>query len=239
MTVIIVEDDPSTADFIEMILEKEGYRIVSKCNSFESGLKAVNTLDPDVVLLDIDLGDGPSGIDLAREIGGSSTVIFLTSYFDMETIKQAKHAGLSSYLTKPFKPEDLVIAMELAKDDQEQVEVEEAISVMEDSIFVRDRGLFVRLRFDDIYWLKAEGAYTELKLTGKKYVIRNLLKDVEARFPGDRFFRVHRSYVINIEAITAINHQSVYFDDLSIPISRNSYKQILAKIKLISSSDKD
>ncbi len=239
MTVIIVEDDPSTADFIEMILEKEGHHIVSKCNSFESGLKAINTLDPEVVLLDIDLGVGPTGIDLAREIQGTATVIFLTSYFDMETIKQAKRAGLSSYLTKPFKPEDLVIALELAKDDQEQVAIEGTISVMEDSIFVRDRGLFVRLRYADIYWLKAEGAYTELKLSGKKYVIRNLLKDVEAKFPSNRFFRVHRSYVINIEAITAINHQSVYFEDQSIPISRNSYKQLLAKIKLISSSDKD
>ena len=115
--ILIVEDDPTIACDIAMNLEDNGYSIAGIAYSVDDAKTILHSSQPiDLVMLDINLGDGESGIILAeildREYG--IPFIYLTSYADDETVASAAKTFPASYLVKPFKENDLAPAVKIA-----------------------------------------------------------------------------------------------------------------------------
>ena len=239
ISVIIVEDEISTLEYLESVVEDFGMEVLGTYQHYEKALKAINTRNPDIALLDIDLGGEQTGIQLASQVTSLSSIIFITSFTDKEVLDEAMKVNPAAYLTKPFKDEDVRIAIEMAvfKEKQLSDTESEPLSILNDSLFVRSKNQYVRLRFKEIRWLKAEGAYTTIQTSSTKYVVRNILKKVANQLPDSVFVRVHRSYLVNVDAIKSIGTQSVFIDDIEVPISRSIQNELLGKINLLSSSD--
>lgn len=119
MRVLVVEDNRITSLDIVSFLKKEGYDVVGSVSSFEDVLKIYNDIGFDFVFMDIHLGDNvASGMDAAVEIrrrGYLGEIFFLTSYTDDENINRAVAVEPIGYLSKPFKREDLKVALEMAR----------------------------------------------------------------------------------------------------------------------------
>lgn len=114
--ILIVEDEVTIACDIAFNLEAHGYTIVNIVHTAEDGIEALKAHQVDLVMLDINLGDGISGIALAKIIDAEYRIpfIYLTSYADSDTLNEAAETYPASYLVKPFKEDDLAPAVKMA-----------------------------------------------------------------------------------------------------------------------------
>jgi DNA-binding NarL/FixJ family response regulator len=114
--ILIVEDEPIIAENIAMYLTNNGYKVCGIAYDGEAARQQIMHNTPDAVLMDINLGAGEDGIDLAGFIKKNYSIplLFLTSYTDKETIGRAKEAEPYAYIVKPFDEKTLLASLEIA-----------------------------------------------------------------------------------------------------------------------------
>jgi DNA-binding NtrC family response regulator len=114
--ILIVEDQAIVAIDIQSQLESLGYSVVGIANSAVEAIEQAAVLKPDLVLMDVHLGDGPDGIEAAAQIRqqAGSPIVFLTAYIDPATLKRAQQVEPYGYIVKPFSPRDLNTTLQIA-----------------------------------------------------------------------------------------------------------------------------
>ena len=211
--IMIVEDEMIVASNLAAVLERMGYEVLQPVINYTEAIELLNNESVDLAMLDIQLAGAKDGIELAQKISDDYDIpfIFLTSNSDPRTIDRAKRLNPPGYLVKPFNREDLYAAIEIAlfnfesKLPQNEVPEEQDQFFIKDSIFVKHKTRFVKVKIDDIQFLKAEHVYVELYTSdGNRYLIRNSLTNFTEKLPPN-FFRSHRSYTINLDHLEAIN----------------------------------
>lgn len=234
--ILVVEDEIVIADNICMILEDLGYEVLEPAIHFEEALETIKENKPDLAILDIQLAGRRDGIDLAWKIkeGYDFPFIFLTSNADAATVDRAKKVDPPAYLVKPFNKDDLYTSIEMAlynyagKDQEEEKED----LLIKDSIFVKEKNLFHKIKLSDIRYLKSDHVYVELfTVHDTKHLIRGSLTDLSARLPKN-FYRTHRSYTINVDQMDAINSAYVLIDNQQIPIGKSYRDDLMNKIRV-------
>lgn len=112
--ILIVEDEVIVASDLSITLKSEGFKISGIAHNYEEGLDSFKKLIPDLLICDINLGKGKSGIDLVRELKKIKDVpvVFLTAYSDRETFSEAFETLPNSYLTKPFSKNQILVTVE-------------------------------------------------------------------------------------------------------------------------------
>lgn len=116
MNVLIVEDESIVALDIAGTLEEAGYRVTGIADSYDEAMQLLKQQPVDIMICDINLGNGPSGIDLVKSIKEHQNIqtVFLTAFTDDDTLNDAIETDPCGYLAKPFKREDLSALMKLA-----------------------------------------------------------------------------------------------------------------------------
>jgi DNA-binding LytR/AlgR family response regulator len=182
-----------------------------------------------------------NGIAAAEEIKRNMDipVVFLTAYADESTLNDAKMAEPHGYILKPFKDVDIQTAIEMAlhkhgKEREIKQETDFLRSLTEhkedsDVIFVKNRSRLVRVRNEDLLFVEALKDYVVVHTKEESYTIHSTMKDVETKLVGSDFLRVHRSFIVNIEAIESIKYAMISIKgmDKEIPVG-GSYKDSLA-----------
>lgn len=239
--VLVVEDEKIVSKDIQFSLKKLGYTVVGTADTGEMAVEQALETKPDIILMDIMLKGEMSGIDAANEIRKhlDVPVVYLTANTDGGTIQKAKETEPHGYIIKPFKEVDIHTTIEMAiyKHSKEAEVIKERdmlFSIAEgskgetDHIFVKSNSRFVKLRLDDIYFVEALKDYVVINTLEKRYTIHSTMKDIESRLPSDRFMRVHRSFIINMDRIAAIEQPNVILenDKKVVPIG-GSYKDAL------------
>ena len=114
--ILVVEDEVFIAHDIRKVLEAEGYEVLIDCFSVDIAIQAVENQQPDLVLVDINLGQKKNGIDLADYLERIARIpyVFITSYSDRTTLMKVSAHSPAGYITKPFKPQDLISTVFLA-----------------------------------------------------------------------------------------------------------------------------
>jgi DNA-binding LytR/AlgR family response regulator len=235
----IVEDEMIIASNIKMVLSNLGYLTTEPAFTYNEAIEMIEREKPDLLLLDIQLIGQKSGIDLAWKVKEEYNIpfIFLTSNADKQTIAEAKRVRPPAYLVKPFNKEDLYAAIEIAlfnfskkgaPDDQPEDQI-----IIKKSIFIKEKNLFVKLPFTEITFLQKDHVYIDIHtLSGRKYVVRNSLEEFCKKLPKSMFYRVHRSYVINLEHIESINSTHVYVMGEKIIISKSYRDYLLQSVNI-------
>lgn len=236
--ILVVEDELIIAEDIQNMLDKLGYEVVGIGMDFSEGVSLLETTRPDIVLTDITLGGSKDGIDLAKIISTQYRLpfIFITSHSDKLTVERAKGTRPNGYLVKPFESDDLYTAIEVALCNysgvaQPQEDKGETGMLIRDSIYVKEGHLFVKVKLNDLRWIMSEGNYLELHTDSKRYVIRSSFREFMEKLPTDHFFRVHKSYAVNLSYIDAINSLHVIVNEVQIPIGRNFRDLLLKRVQ--------
>jgi DNA-binding LytR/AlgR family response regulator len=107
--------------------------------------------------------------------------------------------------------------------------------LIRDAIFVRFEGNLVKVKYDDILWLKGDGNYTTLVARHSVFSVRNILKDFETALPSDRFMRIHKSYIVQISEINAINTKEIKVATDLVPVGRTYYHDLVNGIQKLGS----
>jgi len=246
--ILIVEDNVIIADDMQSMLEEIGYEIVSSVMAFEQAVKVLAENEVDLVLIDIVLASDKTGIDLGKHIREKYNIpfVFITSNSDRATVESAKLVKPNGYLVKPFEQQDLYTAIEIALSnfsesgshdsstnfDSKSEENTSSSGILKDSIFVKKQHLYYRIPFKDIMYIKADNVYLEVYTKEQMFLVRSPLKDYLEKLPSNSFFRSHKSYIINVEHVMAVNAKDVLIGDELIPISKDFKDFILKAMNL-------
>ncbi len=245
ISILIVEDDVWIAQDIEYILREVGYELIYKAKDYESGKNLLDSIQIDMVFLDINLTGGKTGIDLANHIRLNSNVpfIYITSANDEDTIASLRQTRPSAFLVKPFSKIDLLTNLDIAvynyfsNQDQFSSESENKKNTTERNIFsdeymvLKHNSVFYKVSFDEIIWMKSDKNYIEVYTSSRTFIVRNSLKNLLDGLP-DYLLKCHRQYVVNEKKITAFTSNIIFINDLQIPISRTEQELILERLKL-------
>ncbi len=114
--VLIVEDELIIATHIAEILKEQNFEVIDICCTAKKALEKIIELAPDMVLLDIDLGGAKEGIAIGEFLQKKNTApfVYITSFSDPTTLNEVKSTHPMGYIVKPFKPNDVVVAVEIA-----------------------------------------------------------------------------------------------------------------------------
>ena len=228
--VLIVEDNQEEAATTKAQLEELGFEVVAIANNLDDGLHQFYELQPDIALINIFLHGVPDGIHMAERITENRQTerpfIFMTQHDDEKVFKKAKSTAPSSYLLKPFKPLEMAYAIELAlerhSEQKHQNEREQAANLSQKpSFFIKDRSSLIKVNKEGIEYIEVDGKYSQFITHNGKFLVQWSLKKLENILEPSTFFRVHRNYIINLEAIDRVNlkdHIVVLKSGKTIPI---------------------
>jgi two-component system LytT family response regulator len=209
---ILIDDETNSLEMMEWLLKTycPQVKIEAMCNSAQMGIEAIQRYKPDVVFLDIEMPH-MNGFDMLEQFDTLDfDVVFCTAY-DQFAIKAFKYSALN-YLLKPVDPDDLQetvrrIEAKQAAPTRAQIELlmqglqqAQKPGVSRIALTTSDGLLFVST--NDIIYCQAESNYTTVVLTGgKKVVVSKVLKDIDEALAGPDFYRIHNSYLVNINHI--------------------------------------
>ncbi len=235
--VLVVEDEIIIADDICETLQDLGYEVLEPAINFTEAIETIENKKPDIAILDVQLSGKKTGIDLAQVIVDryGFPFIFLTSNSDLATLNQAKKVTPSAYLVKPFSKRELYTSIEVAiynyAQKSELIDKEDLI--IKDALFLKVKGVYQKIMFSEILYLKSEHVYLELFLTNNRTVlVRASLNDILSKLTND-FIRIHRSFIINSKHLTQIENGSLRINDKIIPVGKKYRQEILDKINYI------
>ncbi|WP_291868562.1 response regulator [Maribacter sp.] len=239
--ILIVEDNVIIADDMQSMLEEIGYEIVDNVIVYEQAVEVLKSQQVDLVLIDIILASDKTGIDLGKHIRENYDIpfIFVTSNSDRATVENAKTVKPNGYLVKPFEQQDLYTSIEIALSnftygtggkaaDVASDDSPMSNSILKDSIFVKKQHLYYRIQFGDIQFIKADNVYLEVNTVDKKFLVRSPLKDYLGKLPKNKFYRAHKSYIVNVDHIDAINSKDIMINNNLIPISKDFKEFIIS-----------
>ncbi|MBK9255462.1 MAG: response regulator transcription factor [Saprospiraceae bacterium] len=206
---VIIDDENKSRNIIKSLIQEYGedkVHIIGEADSVQNGKKLLEDTTPDLVFLDINLGDG-SGFDLLDpQSSDRFKIIFITAY-DQFAIR-AFECSAVDYLLKPLNPErfsqtlDKIFKSEISKEYATQIE--ELVHINQTGMIRKltlktEQGMEI-VPVQSIIRLEADGSYTTIYLeTGEKIVSSKSMGDLEEILPQNQFFRCHKSHIIQID----------------------------------------
>ena len=227
----IVEDEMIIVETIALTLEKLGYAVVGKVGTYDDALEMVKVHQPDLVLLDINLGSKKDGIDLATEIKDrfAIPIIFLTANADAKTVNRAKDIHPIAYIVKPFSSTDLFSAIEIGWTNYNKSV--NAVAAKQKHIVLKVGSFYEKIMLDDISYMKNDHIYIDIfMVNGNKLIVRATNLEMLQLLPADQFFKVNRSCIVNINQIKKIDTKSLFIADQEISITKEIREELLERM---------
>jgi DNA-binding LytR/AlgR family response regulator len=220
--IFIVEDEIDLAENLQDILNNSGYEIIGREEEGEKAFHRILESKPELILMDVMLKGVIDGIELARQIRTKSTVpiIFITAHSEQIYLERISGLNYDSFLLKPFTKEVLLTTISLTF--LKYLNKKEGKNILS----IRDKGFLVPIDEDNIIMLKADGLYTRIYTSTRQYVIRDILKDVIGKLSEKKFVRIHKSYMINLDYVTAFNAKEVTIASFVVPIRRGYFREL-------------
>ncbi len=233
MNCIIIDDDATARLIVRQLCEKENtLDILEEFSSAIDAIKFLNATSVDVIFLDIHMPTF-SGFDFIQTLKNPPKIILTTSDKSL-ALEAFEYDCIVDYLLKPItlhRFKKAINKLSLFNTDTIQ-EAESEIKIVNYLYVNVDRKL-VKINIPDIYLIEAKGDYIKIQTEEKNYIVHSTLKKIESKLPNDLFFKVHRSYIINISKIIDIEDNSVLIAQNVIPISRSNKGELMKRLNLL------
>lgn len=232
--VLVVEDSALIAEDISFKLRKHHFDVMEIFDKGEDALEFLKQHEPDLVLLDIKLAGALDGISTGYMIQNnySLPIIYLSDLSDAETLNRAKQTRPANYITKPFNEADLVRAIDFAFSNFVSQPVASG-ATKADHIFIRNENSFVRVSLDDILFLHADRSYCNIVTHDKTFVQSVSMNHVYDQINNKDFVRIHRSHVVNINKVTAIEGNLVKLGKYSLEMSKGMREELMRRLTFL------
>ncbi len=221
---IIVDDEPLALDLLEKYITKTPFlHLLWRCSNAKEALDISKNTQVDLLFLDIQMPE-INGLELSRMINPETKVIFTTAYdeFALEGFK----VNALDYLLKPFNYEEFRSSAEKAGNWFTLIDANQRPALKE-FIFVKSEYRQLQIRLNDVLYFEGSKDYIKIWLGNSARPIMTLmsLKNMETELPADKFMRIHRSYIISLDRIQAIDRNHVIINnDIRIVIA-DPYKE--------------
>lgn len=221
LTAIAIDDEPPALQILEHLCKQHNdIELVKTFTRPTEALKHIHKFPVDVVFLDIKM-PSMSGLDLAKEITESTQVIFTTAHSEFAV--EGFNLKAADYLLKPFSPDRFEQA--ISKVIQTAALVRSANTQTSGHMLIRADYSLIKINFSDIRYIEGLDDYVKIHQNGAKTIVARLtLKKLVEKLPAKGFVRIHRSFIVPLDAITAVRNKCVYLDEIELPLGA-SYEE--------------
>jgi len=238
---IIVDDEALARKALKMVIDRfEEIEIIGECSDGFEAVKAINEKRPDIVFLDIQMPK-LDGFDVLELLGKDAPFIVFVTAYD-EYALRAFEAHAVDYLLKPVRPERLAKTLDRIKEPfpgKSRQPVDKLLQqhrlkdVPHKRILVRDRGNVYIIQAEDITYIEAQGDYVCINTLKKSSLKNDTLANMEKMLDPRKFYRIHRSYILNIDYLSKIepytkdSRVAILKNGKTLPVSRSGYSRIM------------
>jgi DNA-binding LytR/AlgR family response regulator len=224
--ILIVEDDISFATGVQMDLESLGFNQISVARDVDSALSKANSFKPDLALVDINLGSRRDDTSVSSFLNQNSIpFIIMTNMRDEVIFAKISKLSPLAYFTKPIDVQALkyTITSYFGFKEEDKKQEELVVNKKEDFFFIKKANKFIKINFEEINYINADGNYVLFHLDNVKYIIRKSLSNTMETLPDDTFIRVHRAYAVNKYNIQEYDKLKSILKvrDIEIPVGRS------------------
>jgi DNA-binding LytR/AlgR family response regulator len=231
MNCIIIDDEPLALELLEdNIRMVDNLELVASCRSAAQAMQALQEHEVDLIFCDIQM-PGINGLQFVKSLSQKPLIIFVTAY--EEFALDGFELDVVDYLLKPVALERFLKACNKAITLFEQAK-RPAVADTEKRkkyIFLYADYNLIKVNHDDITYIEGLKDYVKIYLANapKAIISRVTIKSLESQLPADEFFRVHKSYIVNLEHVHSIRKGRIKITDVEIPFS-DSYKDVITRM---------
>ncbi len=225
---LIIDDEPiARAGILEHISQIEFIHPVAECKDTVEAIEWLHRQPVDVLFLDIEM-PGLSGLDFIKNLPDSPLVIFTTAY--PEYAIESYELDVLDYLLKPISfPRFLRAAMKARNNLSEKRSA--SLRVDHDFFFIKCNQKIEKVMIADVLYVEGLSNYIIIHTQVKKYIVYLTFKSIEEQLPPSLFIRAHKSYLVSIKAIRAIDAHDIFLDNNTrIPISKGYREELMSKV---------
>ncbi|WP_343486658.1 response regulator transcription factor [Allomuricauda sp. d1] len=230
MNCIIVEDQPPAQRVLKKYIEDVGSLELK--GVFSDAIQAMEFLEAepvDLLFLDVHLPK-ISGIDFLKTMANPPSIILTTAF--SEYALESYEFNVVDYLLKPFSFQRFVKAISKVSERKKMglpIKYETDSTSLRKEIYIKSGYEHIKIHVDDILHITADSDYTQIATKNKKHLSSESLRFWSEMLPGKLFYRIHKSHIVNIEAIEKIVGNQIYlFGGIKLPIGR-AYKEKFMK----------
>lgn len=239
LNVLIVDDEPLALDVLETyISQMSELRLVKRCSNALEANEALKSNDIDLMFLDIQMPQ-LTGIDFVKTLSNPPMIVFTTAYPNYAI--QGFDLNALDYLLKPISLERFMKAVNKALDQAELSNMEQAqgnapaVNDGLDFFFVKADKKLVKVNFDDIIYIEGLKDYVIIRLLTGRVITLQTMKNLEDRLPKHLFRRIHRSFIVAMDKVMAIEGNMVEVMEKDkpklLPIGKNYRDELLQLIE--------
>ena len=222
---IIVDDEPLARKVMQKYCEDfPGIEVFAQCKDALEAMQILQSQPIDLVFLDINMPK-ISGIDFVKSLSTKPMIIFTTAYpeyavegFELEAV---------DYLVKPIEFERFIKAVNKCMTLKNTAT---STPPME-TLFIKSDRKLIKLALDDILYVQAYGDYIKIHTPNKTILSKDKLSNIEQSLPQNTFIKVHRSYIVHLNAIDYLEGKHVKIKDAVIPISDSNMESLMSRLK--------
>ena len=232
INVIIVDDEPLALDILETFVKKvPEFELIGRCNNAAEAISMIDANKVDVMFLDIQMPH-MTGIELMRSLDDPPLVVFTTAYPNYAV--EGFELNALDYLLKPISLERFMKAVHKIKDHHSiQKENDNELNEDKDFFFVKADKKLMKINYNDITYVEGLKDYVILWLGDTRIITLQTMKSLEIKLDSKNFRRIHRSFIVNLNKIKALNGNMVEVEYKALlrqlPIGKN-YKDDLLEI---------
>jgi DNA-binding LytR/AlgR family response regulator len=198
---------------------------------FEDAMQTYTILNEkpiDLILLDIEM-PRLSGIDFVKSVKNLPHIIFTTAYPKYALI--GFELDVVDYLVKPVAfPRFLKAVNKVRELVSAKNEKSPTLPLENGHFFVKENGKFTKINYEDVLFVEAMQNYVAIYLTGKKLISYITLSLLEKQLPESQFMKVHKSYIVSLQKIDAVEGNMISIKSSRIPVSRNTKDTLMQKV---------
>lgn len=235
LNTIIVDDSLEARKILEFYCNKNKHiKLIAECDGAQKGLDFLSKEEVDLVFLDMKMPD-LSGIDFMNLAPEVPMVVFTTT--EEKYAVEAFEFEAQDFLKKPFNYPKFDRCVNRAVQKFKRDNLFQAplapIGPPPKSIFIKEKGRYVRLNIADILYFENEADYVRVHCKDKHYMVYSTLKSVASKLVDHNFMRIHRSFIINLNEIVDIEENTLVIERKVIPIAKAHKATLMKRLKLL------
>jgi two-component system LytT family response regulator len=238
LRVVIVDDEmPARMALRALLADEADAIVVAECENGFEAVRTITDLQPDVVLLDVQMPK-LDGFDVLELVGAEVPVVFVTAHDEFALKAFEVHAV--DYLLKPVSPERLATALARVRERAGGARPTGAAlrasarppGAFLERVVIRDGAQVHVVAVGKIDYVEAQDDYVAFRTGGKSLLKEQTMADVEASLDPRRFVRIHRSYLLNVERLVRVepyakdSRIAILGDGTKLPVSRSGYQRL-------------
>lgn len=226
---IAIDDEPLALNLLADNISKIPYlNLVATCEDAFAAAKAIEEYTVDLIFIDIQM-PGLTGLQFIESMNKKPMVIIVTAY--KQFALDGYHLDVVDYLIKPVPLERFIKACNKAKELFELKNKNSQGDIPHHYIFVNVGYSLLKIMFDDIVFIEGLKDYIQihLKSTPKPVLARMSIKAMENQLPVSLFVRIHKSYIVSVQTITALRKNSLFIGDKEFSIGE-TYRDVIDRL---------